>query len=85
MSKPIRIKITDTQAIEIGNFKDAKGEEFVGIRKMYRKKTETSSKDWKPARQNVTIPLEYEQAVRKAIKAQASDISNAETWEPTKK
>lgn len=85
MSKPIRIKIAPKAAIEVGNFKDIKGEGFLSIRKMYRKEGEVSSKDWKPARQIVTIHLEHVKETVKALRTLADDIENAEVWEPTPK
>lgn len=80
MSKPVRIKITTKSAIEVGNFQDAKGNGFVSVRKVYRKEGETSSKDWKPTRQHVTLPIEYVKETARALRKLAEDIENAEVW-----
>lgn len=67
------IEINDTKAIRVQAV-EIRGQHYVSLRQLYRKK---GQKEWLPAKQGISIPLDSAEAVAKFIKKYATDESTS--------
>ena len=62
------IEITDTKALRV-QAAEIRGQKYVTVRQLYRKK---GQKEWLPAKQGVSLPLEAAEEVAKFVKKYAT-------------